>query len=87
MNNEWFGYIAAFCTTVAFIPQVLRILKTKDTQAISLGMYTIFTFGIAMWLVYGVLLNNWPMIAANLITLILALVILLYKIKSCLPKP
>lgn len=87
MNNEWFGYIAAFCTTVAFIPQVLRILKTKDTQAISLGMYTIFTFGIAMWLIYGVLLDNLPMIAANLITLILALIILLYKIKSCLPKP
>lgn len=84
MNNEWFGYIAAFCTTVSFVPQVLHILRTKDTHAISLGMYTIFTAGIAMWLVYGIMLKNIPMTLANGITFILALFILGYKIRQTL---
>lgn len=82
MNIEWFGYIAAFCTTFSFIPQVLHILRTKDTQAISLGMYTIFTFGISMWLTYGIVLHNLPMTAANGVTFVLAMFILGYKIRQ-----
>lgn len=82
MNIEWFGYLAAFCTTVAFIPQVLHIVRTRDTGAISLGMYSIFTFGVAMWLAYGVVLENLPMIVANIITLLLALVVLVYKLRD-----
>lgn len=82
MNIEWFGYIAAFCTTFSFIPQVLHILRTKDTQAISLGMYLIFTFGIAMWLIYGIVLANPPMILANGVTFLLAVFILGYKIRQ-----
>lgn len=79
---EWFGYIAAFCTTFSFIPQVLHIMRTKNTAAISLGMYSIFTFGIAMWLTYGIVLNNLPMTLANGVTLVLALMILGYKIRD-----
>lgn len=81
MTIDWFGYVAACCTTIALIPQVLHVFKTKDTAAISLGMYSLFTFGVAMWLAYGFVLSNLPMIIANFITLILAMVILGYKIR------
>lgn len=82
MNTEWFGYTAAFCTTVAFIPQVLQVIRTRDTQAISLSMYLIFAFGVAMWLAYGLVLDNIPMIVANTITLLLALVVLFFKLRD-----
>ncbi|MBN8697721.1 MAG: SemiSWEET transporter [Bacteroidetes bacterium] len=75
------GLLAATCTTASFVPQVVQILKTKNTQGISLGMYVIFTFGIACWLVYGFYLNELPIIIANSITLILAGTILIFKIK------
>lgn len=82
MNWEWVGYLAAFCTTFSFIPQVLHILRTRDTAAISLGMYSIFTFGVAMWLTYGLILGDAPMTIANAITLALALFILIYTIRD-----
>lgn len=75
------GLLAALCTTVSFIPQVIQILKTKETKGISLGMYIIFTTGITCWLIYGICLNDLPIIAANSITLILAGTILIFKIK------
>jgi MtN3 and saliva related transmembrane protein len=65
------GYIAAASTTI----------KTKDTKAISLGMYVLFTFGVLMWLIYGIFNTDWPIIVANGVTLILAIVILFYKMK------
>ncbi len=82
MNIEWIGYIAAVCTTLSFIPQVIHIFRRRDTRAISLGMYSFFTFGIIMWLVYGVLIKNYPMIMANMVTFLLATLILSYKIKQ-----
>lgn len=66
------GYVAAFCTTASFIPQVFHILKTGQVDGISLQMYTIFTFGVACWLTYGFIIQDMPMLIANLITLILA---------------
>jgi len=75
------GLIAAFCTTVSFIPQVIQILKTKETKGISLVMYIIFTTGIASWLIYGIMLKDIPIIAANTVTFLLALTILIFKIK------
>lgn len=75
------GFLAALLTTTAFIPQVLKIVKTKNTKDISLGMYVIFTSGIACWLIYGILIMNIPMITANCITLLLASLVLFYKIK------
>ena len=77
---EIFGYIAAVSTTVSFIPQAVKVIRTRDTRSISLGMYLLFSFGVALWLVYGVLKNAPPIIAANAVTLLFALIILLYKI-------
>jgi MtN3 and saliva related transmembrane protein len=76
------GLLSAAGTTSAFIPQVVRIIKTHDTKGISLFMYIIFTTGVALWLAYGVLLNDLPIIIANVITLILAITILFLKIKN-----
>ena len=75
------GYAAAFLTTASFIPQAMHTFKTKDVRGISLGMYTAFVAGITLWLVYGLLLNAWPMILANAITLTLAVAILAMKLK------
>jgi MtN3 and saliva related transmembrane protein len=81
MTIEIFGYIAAFCTTLAFVPQAAKTIKEKQTKDISLAMYVIFTIGIAFWLVYGLLINSMPIIAANIVTLLLAGTILIMKIK------
>ncbi|GGK58322.1 SemiSWEET transporter [Amphritea balenae] len=66
------GLMAATCTTVAFVPQVIHILKTGNVDGISLLMYAVFTLGVACWLTYGLILNDLPMILANTVTLILA---------------
>lgn len=81
MNETLIGYFAAFCTTLAFLPQVLHIIRNRDTSGISFSMYCIFVFGISLWLAYGLLLNNWPMIIANVITLVLSSIVLVLKIK------
>lgn len=75
------GYLAAFCTTLAFVPQAWKIIKTKHTKDISLVMYIVFSLGVALWLIYGIVLSNWPMILANAVTFCLAMVILGFKIK------
>lgn len=78
---DWIGSVAATLTTTAFIPQVWQVWRTRHTHDISLGMYVIFTGGVAMWLVYGVLLGAWPIIIANSITVMLAGAVLLMKIR------
>jgi MtN3 and saliva related transmembrane protein len=75
------GYIAGLLTTASFVPQALQTFRTRDVSGISLGMYTLFTLGVALWLAYGVLLEAWPVIIANIITLSLALGILCMKIR------
>ncbi|MDO8654411.1 MAG: SemiSWEET transporter [Undibacterium sp.] len=74
------GYIAACLTTTAFIPQAWMTWKNKHADGISLGMYIILVSGVMLWLGYGVLLNAWPIIIANIITLLLALFILAMKL-------
>lgn len=81
MNPEWIGYAAAFLTTVAFVPQALKTLRTRDTSGISLGMYVVFTIGIACWFGYGLLLGSWPMILSNSIGFVLAASILILKLR------
>lgn len=76
LPTTWLGYAAAFCTTAAFLPQALLTLRTRDVAGISLAMYGSFTVGIALWLWYGWRLGEWPLIAANAVTLALALTIL-----------
>ncbi len=74
------GSVAATLTTVAFVPQTLLTLRTRDVSGISLPMYLAFTLGIALWLVYGCLIGAWPVIIANAFTLLLAGAILGMKI-------
>lgn len=76
------GSCAAILTTVAFVPQALHSYKTRDLSGISLPMYTVFTLGVAMWLIYGLLQQDWPLIFANAITLCLSSTILVLKIKQ-----
>ena len=69
---DWIGYLAATLTTASFVPQAWLTFKTRDVSGISLGMYSAFTAGIALWLVYGILISAWPIVIANTITLLLA---------------
>ena len=78
---EWIGYAAASLTTASFVPQAWLTFKTRDVSGISLGMYSAFTLGIALWLVYGWLIEAWPVVIANVITLILAASILAMRLK------
>ncbi len=78
---EWAGYVAAAMTTLAFVPQAVKTIRTRDTRSISLGMYVVFTAGIAMWLVYGIALDSMPMILANVVTFLLSATILGLKLK------
>ena len=75
------GFIAAILTTVAFVPQIIRIWRARSAKDVSLGMYTLFTFGVVLWLVYGILIHSWPIILANCVTLLLAGVVLVMKVK------
>jgi MtN3 and saliva related transmembrane protein len=81
MNVEWFGFAAAFLTSVSFVPQAVMTIRTKNTRGISRGMYLMFTMGVAFWLYYGIALGSWPMIAANSVTLALAATILGLKLR------
>ena len=74
------GFIAAIFTTFAFVPQVIKVWRTRSTADISLGMYSLFTLGVALWLAYGILLDAWPIILANIITLLLAGAVLVMKV-------
>ena len=74
------GSLAAILTTVSFLPQAWHSFKTKDVSGVSLGMYSVFTVGVALWLVYGLLLRAWPIVVANVITLGLAVAILGMKV-------
>jgi len=76
------GSIAACLTTLCFVPQVIKVLKTRHTKDISLAMYIIFVFGVFMWLVYGIMLGKLPIIIANVATFILASIILYVKVKE-----
>ncbi len=78
---ELIGYCAASLTTLSFVPQAWHTFRTRDVSGISLGMYSAFTLGVALWLVYGLLLGAWPLIVANAITVTLAAAILVMKLR------
>lgn len=79
--TDLIGSIAATLTTISFIPQVWRVWTTRHTRDISLSMYIAFTCGVALWLLYGILLGSWPIIIANAITVCLAGAVLFMKIR------
>ena len=81
MNLEWLGVVAATCTTLSFVPQAAKTIRTRDTSGISLWMYLVFTVGIGFWFGYGIVLDSWPMIISNAITFLLSATILGLKVK------
>lgn len=74
------GIVAGTLTTIAFVPQVVRIWRTRSTHDISLSMFGIFSLGVVCWLCYGIALGSWPIILANLVTLVLSLTVLYFKL-------
>ncbi len=78
---DWIGYGAALLTTAAFVPQAVKSWSTRDLSGISLGMYGLFTLGVALWLAYGLFIRSWPVVVANAITLVLAGMVLALKIR------
>ena len=81
-QNEIIGLVAAVCTTFAFIPQVMKVWKTKQTKDLSLRMYSIMFIGIILWLVYGIRIDSLSIIMANVVTATLVGTILVYIIKG-----
>lgn len=85
MQLDWaqtLGFVAAALTTFSFIPQVVYCWKTRDTRSISLGMYACFCLGVLFWLIYGLLVQQWPVVVANAVTLLLASSILYLKLNQ-----
>ncbi len=75
------GLAAAACTTFAFLPQALLVIRTKQTQGLSLSMYSLFTLGVFLWLLYGLITMDYPVIIANTVTFLFAATILGMKLK------
>ncbi|MES2663235.1 MAG: SemiSWEET transporter [Pseudomonadota bacterium] len=79
---EVVGYLAAFCTTISFLPQAITTLKTRNTASLSLGMYSLFTIGVILWLAYGIVRQDPILILSNSCTTFLSMLILSMKIKN-----
>lgn len=79
--NTLLGIVAGSLTTLAFIPQVIRTWRTRSTHDISLGMFLLFSTGLVLWLIYGAWIGSWPIIVANTVTLVLALTIVVLKLR------
>ncbi|WP_431064536.1 SemiSWEET transporter [Methylotuvimicrobium sp.] len=84
ITTEVIGYIAATLTTLSFLPQALLTLKTRNTESLSLSMYSLFTTGVLLWLIYGLSISDKAIIFANSITFLLALSILSFKVYNTL---
>lgn len=78
---EILGYISAVLTTVAFVPQILKTFKTKSAKDVSMGMFVLFTAGVFLWIIYGLLTNTKPVLIANIVIFCLSLTQIVLKIK------
>jgi MtN3 and saliva related transmembrane protein len=76
------GYFAALLTTFSFLVQAIQSWRTRDLSGISMGMYSMFTLGVGLWLIYGIVIESWPLIVTNALTFLFALSILLMKLKQ-----
>ncbi len=79
--NTIIGLAAGSLTTLALLPQVIKVIKEKKTRDISLGMYIMYLLGISLWFTYGILLNNIPIILTNIVSMILSVIIFYYKLR------
>lgn len=75
------GLLAGSCTTAAFIPQVMKTWRSRSAKDLSFGMFSIFSLGVLLWLIYGLLIRDVPVILANLVTLMLASILLVFKLR------
>lgn len=80
-TTDLLGLVAGTLTTAAFVPQVVKIWRTRSTDDISLGMFSLFNAGLLLWLGYGTLIGSVPIVVSNLVTLVLALTILFFKLR------
>lgn len=80
-STEILGLVAGLLTTIAFVPQVIKIWRSKHAHDISLIMFSLFSCGVALWILYGFIIGSLPVILANSVTLILALTILVLKLR------
>jgi MtN3 and saliva related transmembrane protein len=80
-TTDFIGYVSAFLTTIAFVPQAYQSWKTRDLSGVSLPMYSLFTAGVLGWIIYGLKIASLPVILANIVTLLLACVVLVLKLK------
>lgn len=87
ITPEIIGYIAATLTTLSFLPQAILTIKTRDTESLSLGMYSAFTLGVFLWLIYGLYLSDKAIIFSNAVTFLLAASILTVKVYHTLIRP
>jgi len=78
---DFLGLAAGTLTTIAFVPQVVKLWRSRSTRDISLGMFVTFSIGVALWLLYGLAIHAWPIVLANAVTLLLALTILILKLR------
>jgi MtN3 and saliva related transmembrane protein len=78
---DFIGYVAATCTTVAFLPQLIRVVRLRSARDISLGMFSVFSTGTALWLIYGLLTHSNPVVVANAVTFLLSISILALKLR------
>lgn len=81
INVDYIGYAAGLLITISLLPQFIKSWKTKSTKDLSFLRYVIYVLGISLWLIYGILLENWPIIVVNIITLLMAISILFLKLK------
>ena len=80
-GTEDLGFLAAFCTTAAFVPQLARVLRLRSARDISLPTFLMFSIGVFLWLLYGIYIGSKPVIASNCVTLLLSVSILALKIR------
>jgi MtN3 and saliva related transmembrane protein len=85
-NTELIGYFAATLTTASFAPQAYLVWKTRNVESVSLGMYTLISIGLSLWLTYGFMIKSWPVMLANGVTLLLTLFILAMKLRCGKPE-
>ena len=78
--NQLIGLFAGSLTTISFLPQVIKTWKSRSAKGLSLGMFLLFSLGVLLWLIYGLIIKDIPVIVANLVTLILASTILIFKL-------
>ena len=81
ISIENLGFVAAFCTTIAFVPQLARVVRRRSAKDVSMPTFLLFSIGVFLWLVYGIDIGSRPVIASNSVTLVLSLGILILKLR------